>query len=154
MNSQDVNLIDSIDENIEEILSMMESFNAIDNYPFDKDQRTKNITEFINNPYLGRLWLIRKSNDVVGYLVLTFGFSFEYGGRDAIIDEFFIEDGYRRQGIGNKVMSLLVEEADKLKVNAIHLEVEHSNERAHKLYIKNGFQGNDRGLLTKVFNTN
>jgi ribosomal protein S18 acetylase RimI-like enzyme len=154
MNSQDVNLIESIDDNIEEILSLMESFNAIENYQFDKNQRTKNIKEFIINPDLGRLWLISKSNDVVGYLVLAFGFSFEYSGRDSMIDEFFIEDGYRGQGIGNKVMSLLVEEAEKLKVNAIHLEVENSNERAHKLYIKNGFQGNDRGLLTKVFNTN
>jgi hypothetical protein len=64
-------------EDIPDILAMMKAFNAIDNYAFEPELREQNITWFISNKELGRMWMIPDNAAVIGYLVLTFGFSFE-----------------------------------------------------------------------------
>ena len=43
----------------------------------------------LGDPRLGRLFAIDDDGSVVGYLVLTFGFSLEFGGRNAVVDELF-----------------------------------------------------------------
>ncbi|MEO1654479.1 MAG: GNAT family N-acetyltransferase, partial [Bacteroidota bacterium] len=109
----------------------------------------KNLLEFTANESLGRLYLIRLESQNIGYIVLSFGFSFEYKGRDAFIDEFFIKQDYRNKGIGKMTMDFLESQSKQLGVKAIHLEVEPHNVNTNKLYINNGFLSNNRQLLTK-----
>ncbi|MFY0598109.1 MAG: GNAT family N-acetyltransferase [Cyclobacteriaceae bacterium] len=90
-----------------DILRMMRDFTAIDNYPFDRITREENLEEFSSNELLGRLYLIQKDDRNIGYIVLSFGFSFEYRGRDAFIDEFYIDEQFRNQGIGKMNLNLL-----------------------------------------------
>jgi GNAT superfamily N-acetyltransferase len=83
-------------------------------------------------------------------LALTFGFSFEYGGRDAFIDEFFIKEGFRGKGIGKLVLKLLEPLALEAGVQTLHLEVEPHNSAGNQLYLNAGFKSNDRILLNKA----
>ena len=85
----------------------------------------------------------------VGYIVLTFGYSFEYHGRDSFIDELYIEPQYRRQGIGKRAMQFVEERARELGVNAIHLEVDQGNDPAAELYRRAGYDDHSRFLMTK-----
>ncbi len=133
-----------------DVLEMMAAFNAIDSYDFDLDTGEQNLSEFTNNESLGRLYLITLEGLNVGYLVLTFGFSFEYKGRDAFIDEFFIKENFRNKGIGRTTMDFVTEESKRLGVNAVHLEVESHNTHAEKLYLSRGYTSNNRRLLTKI----
>ncbi|NER84502.1 MAG: GNAT family N-acetyltransferase [Leptolyngbya sp. SIO1D8] len=137
------------EELIPEILEMMADFNAIDHYPFDKKTGRQNLEQFLTNNHLGRLWTIHVEGSVVGYIALTFGFSFEYKGRDAFIDEFFIKEGFRNRGIGRETMEFIEGQAVELDVKAIHLEVEKHNEKGKRLYINQGYKSNDRMLLSK-----
>jgi GNAT superfamily N-acetyltransferase len=136
-------------EHIDDIVSMMKTFNAIDNYPFDEALRRKNLSSFIENTLLGRLWLIIHENAIVGYAVLAFGFSFEFKGRDAFIDELYIEESFRGKGIGGKTLDYILTQAKGLGINAIHLEVEKHNERGNQLYQKKGFKDHQRFLMTR-----
>ncbi len=147
---EDINFTIATTSDSEDILDMMDAFNAIDGYPFDRTTRSENLHEFLQNDQLGRLWMIRHQDQVIGYVVIAFGFSFEYGGRDAFIDELFISDDFRNKGIGKKTMDHIAAQAPKLGVNAIHLEVEGHNTNASRLYLSKGYQGNHRMLLTKV----
>ncbi|WP_109435320.1 MULTISPECIES: GNAT family N-acetyltransferase [Aquimarina] len=140
-------------ENISDILQMMKDFNTIDGYPFDAKIREKNLIEFTNKQSLGRLYLIKNRSNIIGYILLIFGFSFEYGGHDAFIDEFYIKDDFRNQGIGKMVLEFIEKQSQNLKINAIHLEVEHHNKSANHLYLKQGFKDNQRALLTKKIKT-
>lgn len=133
----------------EEVLSMMKDFNAIDHYPFDRELRHRNLIEFTQNENLGRLWVITWNGSSIGYIVLAFGFSFEYGGRDAFIDEFFIKKDYRNKGIGKGTLQYISKAAIDLKINAIHLEVEKHNTGANELYTKSDYRGKERVSLTK-----
>ena len=132
-----------------DILEMMAEFNAIDDYPFDRTSRRRDLEHFLANRMLGRLWTIMLGQRIVGYLVLSFGFSFEYGGRDAFIDEFFIRERFRNQGIGSQVMPIVEGLAGKLGVKALHLEVEPHNVEGRRVYEKSGYRGNERILLSK-----
>jgi len=137
------------EKDIPHILEMMEEFNAIDNYPFDKTRTRENLLDFLNNENLGRAWIIKNGGQSIGYIVLGFGFSFEHNGRDAFIDELFLKPDYRHKGIGKLAIDFIFEQAPVLGVHVIHLEVEQHNKAASMLYLKKGFTDNGRILLSK-----
>jgi diamine N-acetyltransferase len=137
-------------KNIPEILKMMQAFNALDNYPFDPDLRKKNLLQFIISKELGRLWMIFDGTSVIGYVVLTFGFSFEFKGRDAFVDELFLQENYRSKGIGSQAIDFVLRQTKSLGVKAVHLEAEKHNEKGNRLYTKKGFKEHNRLLMTKL----
>lgn len=137
-------------DEIDTLLSMMKNFYAIDNYEYNAEIGKKTALELIENKQLGRLYIIKENLDYVGYIALTFGFSFEYNGRDALIDELYIEENWRNKGIGKLAIEFIVQQTKQLGVNAIHLEVEQHNKSAYELYRKSGFKENDRILMTKI----
>lgn len=136
-------------ESIPKILEMMADFYALEGYPFDSETTSLNLHNFIADTNLGRLWLLIFGEEIIGYIVLAFGFSFEYGGKDALIDEFFIKDGYRDQGFGAKTIEFVTRQAKMLAVKTLQLEVERRNERGTSLYVKHGFKDNNRLLMNK-----
>jgi ribosomal protein S18 acetylase RimI-like enzyme len=100
-------------------------------------------------PELGRTWLVCDGGSAVGYVVLTLGFSFEFRGRDAFIDELYIAPPYRRRGLGRMAMEFAEKRAKELGVNAVHLEVDDGNDPAMELYRRIGYADHDRYLMTK-----
>lgn len=126
---------------------MMQDFYAIDNYPIDTENSKKLFLEFIANENLGKAWLIFNENEIVGYVILTFVFSFEYGGRIAFLDELYIKENSRGKGIGKQTIQFIKEQITALNVKLIYLEVENHNQNAQKLYIANDFEIHNRKLL-------
>jgi diamine N-acetyltransferase len=100
-------------------------------------------------PELGRAWLILENRTVVGYVVLTLSFSFEYRGRDAFIDELYIEPTHRRRGLGRAAIAFAEQQAKEFGINAVHLEVDHGNDPAMELYRRIGYSDHGRYLMTK-----
>ena len=118
-------------------------------YFFDEPVVGEVLRRFLGDPSVGRAWVFYDDKTPVGYIALTFGYSFEYHGRDAFIDELYIEPQYRRQGIGRRTMQFVEERARELGVNAIHLEVDDGNDPAAGLYRRAGYEGHDRFLMTR-----
>jgi GNAT superfamily N-acetyltransferase len=134
---------------ITSIVSMMQTFNAIDNYPFDRNERIENLELLLSNNSLGKLWLIFQDGIPAGYTFLGFGFSFEFKGRDAFVDELFILPEFQGKGIGKQAIDFIIDESRKVGIKALHLEAEHHNERGLRLYRQKGFKDHKRFLLTK-----
>lgn len=126
---------------------MMQDFYAIDNYPIDVEVSKKLFQEFITDENLGKAWLIYSEDELVGYVILTFVFSFEYQGRIAFIDELYLKETARGKGIGAKTLQFIKEQIPKLSLKLLYLEVEHHNENAQKLYLANEFEIHNRKLL-------
>ena len=143
------NFIPASKESIPKILEMMADFYALEGYLFDFETTKLNLHKFIADVNLGKLWLLILEEEIIGYIVMAFGFSFEYGGRDALIDEFFISEEYRDKGIGAKSIEFVTQQAKMLGVNTLHLEVERRNKRGTSLYVKQGFRDNKRLLMNK-----
>lgn len=132
---------------IEIIISMMQEFYAIDGYPINTETSRKLFAEFLETENLGKAWLILSDNEVVGYIILTFIFSFEYKGRIAFLDELYLSEKARGKGIGTKAIDFIQAEALKLKLKLIYLEVENHNENAQKLYLASDFIFQNRKLM-------
>ena len=118
-------------------------------YFFDEPVVREVLRKFLASPDLGEAWVFLDRETPVGYIVLTFGYSFEFHGRDSFIDELYIEPQYRRQGIGRRAMQFVEERARELGVNAIHLEVDQGNDAAAELYRRAGYDDHARFLMTK-----
>lgn len=132
---------------IEIITTMMQDFYAIDNYPMEAEATKKMFYEFIFNDNFGNAWLIYSDNEIAGYIILTYIFSFEYGGKIAFVDELFIKESARGKGIGKQAIQFIQEESPKLSLKLLYLEVEDHNESAQKLYIARDFEFHNRKLM-------
>lgn len=129
------------------VVAMMREFYAIDGYPMDQRRSRQLFTEFIQDENLGKCWLILADGDVVGYVVLTFVFSFEFGGKIAFVDELYLSDRARGKGIGKQTVTFIKAEAKLLDVKMLYLEVEHHNTLAQKLYLSAGFSEHKRKFM-------
>jgi len=135
----------------EVLLDLMERFYAEAQYPFDREKARAALEPFLSDPALGRTWLFRDGDAAVGYFVLTLGWSLEYGGRDAFVDELFVSPSHRGRGLGRRALEAIDEACRELGVRALHLEVEKGNFPAAELYRQRGFQDHDRRLMTRRF---
>jgi len=132
------------------VITMMEEFYAIDNYPIDVNVSRGLMHEFLENETLGRGWLILKEDQPVGYVIMTFVFSFEYKGRIAFLDELFISEKARGLGFGKQALDFISEQAKALSVKIIYLEIEGHNTVAQQLYLSKGYSIHNRGLMKLV----
>ena len=106
------------------------------------------LRELLADPRQGFV-LVAGGQAPVGYAVVGYGFSLEFAGRDAFVDELFVAPGSRAKGLG-KILLAEIERLSALDgVKALHLEVDHANEHARRLYAANGYQGHPRHLMTK-----
>ena len=116
---------------------------------FDESAVRTAFRQFLSLPSFGRAWLLYAGPALVGYIVLTIGFSFEFHGHDAFIDELYIAPDHRRRGFGRQAFAFAEGRAREMGVNAIHLEVDRGNDAALELYRRAGYQDRQRFLMTK-----
>ena len=95
--------------------------------------------ELIDNSHYGRCFLIESDKGVVGYFVLGFGFSLEFGGRDAFLDELYVVPEARGAGVGKAAVAFAAGICRKEGIAALHLEVSRENVVGQRLYRGVGF---------------
>ena len=88
------------------LLRFMRELYEHDHTPFYEEQAAAALEKLIANESLGKAWIIHHGDEAVGYLVLALGYSLEYRGRDAFIDEFFISATHRARGLAKRRLLL------------------------------------------------
>lgn len=130
------------------LLTLIQGLYECEHIPFDAARVGAALDDLLADPALGRVWLAVRGGAPVGYAVLTLGYSLEFGGRFALLDELFIEEKHRGAGVGRQVLARIAETCRGLGLRALRLEVERSNQVARELYRKAGFETHDRDFLT------
>lgn len=138
---------------IETLLVMMQEFYLHEEMSFDEAKARQALTGILNNEAFGKVFLVRVGETVAGYAVLTFGYSLEFHGRDAFVDELFLHDRFRGRGNGKQTLEFLASVCAENGIRALHLEVDHKNVIAQQTYRKVGFADHDRYLMTKWLDT-
>lgn len=133
----------------EQLLEMMRKFYEYDSIPFDKNTSYKALQRILENELFGKVFLFKLSKETIGYMVITFGFSLEFHGRDAFIDEIYFNEKHRGKGYGKLALAFAEQVCLEHDVKAVHLEVEHSNKIAQSVYKKSGFEDREYYLMTK-----
>ena len=138
----------AIPADAELLLDFMREYYAFDGHHYDREPARKALLGLLTNSAFGFVWLILDSGTPVGYVALCFGYSLEYLGRDAFIDELYLIQSHRGRGWGRKTLDFVVEEARQHDVRAIHLEVIRRNVAALEFYRKLGFRDHGHHLMT------
>lgn len=134
---------------IDILLTLMQEFYQVEHLEFDVAIARNALTDLLNNESLGAIWLIQDQGEAIGYIVLTFGYSLEFAGRDAFIDELYVRANYQGQGIGTKTIEFVEEVCRSRCIHTLHLEVDRKNTKAQRFYDRVGFKNQGRYLLSK-----
>ena len=95
--------------------------------------------EFTNKPDKGRIVVFKRDNLVVGYAIIVFYWSNEYGGDFIEVDELFTHQDYRGNGIATAFFEWL-EQTWHQKAVALSIQVTPANNRATYFYQRLGFK--------------
>jgi GNAT superfamily N-acetyltransferase len=130
------------------ILPFMREYYAFDGHGFDEAKARVALTALLRDASLGRAWFILDGETPVGYIVLCFGYSLEWLGRDAFVDEFYLREEYRGRGWGRATMAFVEDAARDAGIRALHLEVVREN-AALRMYSRMGFHPHESTFLSK-----
>jgi ribosomal protein S18 acetylase RimI-like enzyme len=131
------------------LLELIAAYYAFDHIAFDAAGASEGLTRLLADDGLGRAYLLEVAGKVAGYVLFTFGFDIEFGGRIATITDFYLEPRYRRGGLGTRTLTFVANECRTLEVKALELQVEEANLPAQALYRTFGFDRLSRIPMSK-----
>lgn len=139
-------------EHAERLTALVAAFHAEEGLDLSDAIRDAALLPLLDGIPHGAAYLIGPERAPIGYVVVTFGWSVEFGGIDGFIDEIYLRPAVRGRGIATEVMQALGKTLAEAGMKALHLEVNARNERAVRLYERAGFRKRDHYLLmTKYF---
>jgi GNAT superfamily N-acetyltransferase len=133
------------------LIELVREFHKNEKLSFDENIDSDVLRHFLADESLGKAYLVQQEDEVLGYIILTLGYSLEYRGRDAFIDEFYIRPTHRGKGIGTQTLAFAEDACRELGVRSLHLEVDFENLDAQRLYDRVGYQRHNRFLMTKHY---
>lgn len=134
-------------DHLDSLLALVTAFHIEKGITLTEEARAAGIAPLLDGIPHGAAYLIGPPRAPIGYIVITFGWSVEFGGLDAIIDELYIRPGVRGRGIASEALIALPRALAGGGLRAIHLEVDRDNAAAVKLYRRAGFRERDRYMF-------
>jgi GNAT superfamily N-acetyltransferase len=137
-------------EEIPLLVALMTEFYSEAGTPLDSSRAAAAFATLLADDRLGHVWLIQAGKNDVGYVVVTFSYSMEFGGPNAFVDDLFIQAPFRGAGLGGAALQEVRAFCLERGVRALHLETGRDNAAAQALYRRAGFTATNRQLLTLV----
>ena len=132
---------------LDKLMKLCAAFHAEEGITLSDEGREAGLLPLLEGQPYGAVYLIGPASAPIGYIVICFGWSVEFGGLDAIIDELYIRPGVRGRGIATEALIALPRALSGAGLRAIHLEVDRTNEAALKLYQRAGFKPRDQYMF-------
>ncbi|MDJ0821423.1 MAG: GNAT family N-acetyltransferase [Paracoccaceae bacterium] len=129
------------------LLPLVAAFHAEAGFDTDAKAQAAAIAPLLAGSPHGAVWIIGPRMSPVGYIVISFGWSVEFGGLDAMVDELFIRPAVRRRGMGFEALNGIAKALKSGGVRALHLEVDQTDEDAQRFYRRARFQPRDSYML-------
>ena len=134
-------------DDLDRLMGLVSAFHAETGIEQDTDQRREALLPLLEGIPHGCVYLIGPGRAPLGYIVLTFGWSVEFGGMDGFIDEIYIRPAVRKRGIATEVLQDLPKALAEAGLTALHLEVDREDVATQRLYLRSGFKPRDRYTL-------
>jgi ribosomal protein S18 acetylase RimI-like enzyme len=107
----------------------------------DASKQETGLKMILADPTRGRIYVARDGKTIAGMASLLFTVSTVEGGKAALFEDLVVHPEHRRQGIAERLMKFVVEQARAEGVLRITLLTDMQNERAQALYRRVGFVG-------------
>lgn len=131
-------------EHLDRLVALSGAFAEEMGFAADPAQRAEALSPLLSgtSPH-GAVYVIGPGRAPVGYVALSFGWSLEFGGLDAVIDEIYVRPQVRGRGVATQVLQALAMALRGAGVRGLHLEVAREDEKSQKLCRKAGFAPRD-----------
>jgi GNAT superfamily N-acetyltransferase len=114
-------------------------FNEVDGHAHDDARVRAALTPLLRHDDLGIVYLFGEPPN--GYAVVTWGYSIESGGRDALLDEIFVRT--QGQGMGGAAFEEILDDLRQRGLTRMFLETERPNSKVRRFYNRHGFEEDD-----------
>jgi GNAT superfamily N-acetyltransferase len=133
---------------IDALVRLMRQFYAEDNFELSERAASRAFEALLDDSRLGQVWLAEEDGHAAGFVVLTVGFSMEYGGLRGFIDDFYVSPQYRRRGLGHAALEEVKRSCRRRGVRVLFVEAGPGDLAALSAYRSVGFEDSGRTLLT------
>lgn len=121
------------------VLELIREFYRVDGHVFNEARLRPALEPLLEDDRFGVVWLI--GQPIGGYAIVTWSYSLESGGREALLDEIFV--GERGHGVGSAAMQVILDDVAARGIGKMFLETELRNTRARDFYTRAGFDTDD-----------
>ena len=128
------------------LVELHRAFCVLDGHPFDDHRARAAFTPLLADDTHGVVWIV---DTPPAYAVLTWGWSIEAGGAEAVLDEIFVTE--RNAGVGSLLVDHLLADGRRRGLARVFLETEAHNDRVRGFYERHGFRADDSIWLSHEF---
>ena len=122
---------------IAHLMTQLMEASGYEGWQVSPEQVEERLRKMADNAY--QVLLAEDEGQVVGLLSLSFRRTFFHSAPSALIDELVVEQGHRRQGIGQQLVVEAIERCRAAGCCEIEVSTERSNEAAQEFYRQHGF---------------
>lgn len=123
---------------LDTLVDLHRAFCEADQHPFSEQRARAGFAGLLADDGPGVVWIV---DHPAAYAVVTWGWSIEAGGLEAVLDEVFVTAP--GEGVGGQLIDHVVADGARRGLARIFLETESHNERARQLYARHGFAVED-----------
>ena len=126
---------------LDALLPLVAEFCAIDGHEFAPARVGSALRPLLADDGLGQVWVLADDGGLGGYAVVTWGWSLEAGGREALLDELYVRE--RNQGAGALLLEAAAVGSRAAGASRLFLETESANAAVRRFYARHGFAAED-----------
>jgi len=120
------------------LLPLVAEFCAVDGHEFAAARVRSALRPLLVDDGLGQVWVLAdEGGGLGGYAVVTWGWSLEAGGREALLDELYVRE--RNQGVGALLLEAAAVGSRAAGASRLFLETESANAAVRRFYARHGF---------------
>jgi GNAT superfamily N-acetyltransferase len=136
----------AVPEDLDRLIELHRQFCELDQHPFTEGRVRAGFGPLLADDAHGVVWII---DEPAAYAILTWGWSIEAGGFEAVLDEIYASQ--RNTGLGAALIEHVIARARTRGIARIFLETERHNERGRRLYARHGFVEDDSIWMSLEF---
>jgi GNAT superfamily N-acetyltransferase len=129
----------AVENDLPLLTELVREFYAIDRHEYQPDRVLAALPPLLSGDQYGVIWLI--GEPVTGYAVVTWSYSIESGGQEALLDEIYLRE--RSQGLGTAALQAILSDLQDRGLARMFLETESHNSRVRRFYARSGFEEED-----------
>ena len=122
-----------------EILGLIKEFSGFQGTP---EKVTITLEQMINESAFFQCFIAEVDDKVVGFASFFFAY-YSWSGKALYLDDLFVKEEFRKQGIGKKLLEAVIDFAKSEKCKKIRWQVSKWNANAIEFYKKMGAQINE-----------
>lgn len=139
----DYNDLDQMADLLAELFALENDFHP------DREKQLRGLRLILDNPALGRLFVLRDCDKVIGMANLLFTVSTAEGCRVAVLEDAIVSREHRSKGLGRRLVEYVLDWARAEGLARVTLLADRDNDVALAFYEKLGFGSSQMVVLRK-----